>query len=108
MNFLFPQHQGISEVPSACFYGGGLKALTKPQLGPSELDVWPGTRAKPFVFCHVVGQEQVVTVATADQGVVQSIANATEAEAVVSHLLILYGRVQWNRCNTNTDKPYYF
>ena len=80
--FFFRQHKGISEVPSACFYDGELRVTTKTQLGPAELNVWPGSRAHPIAFCHVVGHEETVTMVT-EAGVKPSIRNAKEAEIVV-------------------------
>lgn len=80
----YRMHQAISEIPSTHFYQGALKATTKSQLGPAEVDLWPGSRNKPFAFCHVLGNEETFTVATAEEGIIQSFGNVKEADAVAS------------------------
>ena len=77
-----PQHQGISELLSLCFYNESLKVTTKGQQGPAELDVWPGSRGRPVAFCHTSGCEETIATVTGEE-MQESVCNRKEAEAVV-------------------------
>ncbi|KAK7469686.1 hypothetical protein BaRGS_00036315 [Batillaria attramentaria] len=90
----YRMHQGISEFP-ALHYGQKLTCVTKSQVGPAALDIWPASRAQPIAFCHLVGREEKETVAT-ENGVEQSVYNVKEMETVVS---VVTGLVQQNGVN---------
>ncbi|XP_025107228.1 helicase with zinc finger domain 2-like isoform X5 [Pomacea canaliculata] len=77
----YRMHQGISEISSSCFYDGRISSVLKTQNGPPALDIWPGSRAHPVVFCHLVGLEETVTVAS-EEGVILSKCNPKEADVV--------------------------
>ncbi|XP_070186287.1 3'-5' exoribonuclease HELZ2-like isoform X2 [Littorina saxatilis] len=94
----YRMHKAITDVPSASFYSDQLKVTTKAQLGPAELDMWPGSRAQPIAFCHVAGLEETVTTVTRE-GVQQSVCNTKEAEAVAS---IVEGLVQHKGVEENS------
>jgi hypothetical protein len=83
---LFPQHVAIAEFPSNHFYNGKLKPGLAIQSEPSPLKImWTGSSGKhePIRFCHVIGKEEVLTVASSE-GNEQSRKNEIEVEQAVS------------------------
>ncbi|KAK3091346.1 hypothetical protein FSP39_019159 [Pinctada imbricata] len=91
LNMQYRMHPKICEFPSQTFYKGKLMTDMKYTSAWYEMDplrVWPvfGT---PHLFCHVVGAEEHLTVAT-EEGNELSRSNKAEVEVVVkivAHLL---------------------
>ncbi|XP_077999824.1 3'-5' exoribonuclease HELZ2-like isoform X2 [Glandiceps talaboti] len=87
----YRMHQSICEFPSSHFYGGQLEPAPIVLNRPPGLNIWPGGIDRPIVFCHIVGEEEALTVSTTE-GSEQSKSNALEAEQVVRIARQLVGR----------------
>lgn len=88
----YRMHQGICAFP-ALYYDKRLSCAAKTQTDPAALNIWPSSSAQPIAFCHLVGCEENVTVAT-EHGLEQSVVNAKEVDAVVSIVTALVRHVR--------------
>ncbi|XP_041364401.1 helicase with zinc finger domain 2-like [Gigantopelta aegis] len=91
----YRMNEGIAEFPSYYCYDGKLQCGTQAQHNPAPLKFWPNGNNKPVTFCHVVGKEEPLTVATAE-GNVQSKSNEMEVHYAVSLILVF-------KCDMNNE-----
>ncbi|XP_071791761.1 3'-5' exoribonuclease HELZ2-like isoform X2 [Asterias amurensis] len=78
----YRMHESICEFPSREFYSGKLETADSVTERWGSLDIWPGGRDNPLVFCHHIGLEETLSVRT-DEGSEQSKANLQEVQHVV-------------------------
>ncbi|XP_066291041.1 3'-5' exoribonuclease HELZ2-like [Branchiostoma lanceolatum] len=81
----YRMHEAICSFPSRMFYENKLRthqSVTARPRHPTLDRLWPGGANRPTAFCHVVGREEVQTVATAE-GNQMSRSNETEADMAV-------------------------
>ncbi len=84
------KHEAICDFPSNYFYGGNLEcAWNVPrQKQPSVLNIWPGGKLKPLVFCHMEGKVEALVASTAEGGM-HSSSNRQEAIKVVGYFVFI-------------------
>ncbi|CAH1274458.1 HELZ2 [Branchiostoma lanceolatum] len=87
----YRMHEAICSFPSRMFYENKLRthqSVTARPRYPTLDRLWPGGVNRPTAFCHVVGREEVQTVATAE-GNQMSRSNETEADMAVKMAISL-------------------
>ncbi|XP_035696319.1 helicase with zinc finger domain 2-like [Branchiostoma floridae] len=87
----YRMHEAICSFPSRMFYENKLRThrtvIERPRH-PALDRLWPGGDNRPTAFCHVVGKEEVQTVATAE-GNQMSRSNEMEADMAVKMAICL-------------------
>ncbi|XP_019640358.1 PREDICTED: helicase with zinc finger domain 2-like [Branchiostoma belcheri] len=87
----YRMHVAICSFPSREFYENKLRthqSVTARPRHPTLDGLWPGGAGRPTAFCHVVGREEVQTVATAE-GNQMSRSNEMEADMAVKMAISL-------------------
>ncbi|XP_078692797.1 3'-5' exoribonuclease HELZ2-like [Branchiostoma floridae x Branchiostoma belcheri] len=87
----YRMHEAICSFPSREFYENKLRthqSVTARPRHPTLDGLWPGGAGRPTAFCHVVGREEVQTVATAE-GNQMSRSNDMEADMAVKMAISL-------------------
>ncbi|CAH1274496.1 HELZ2 [Branchiostoma lanceolatum] len=87
----YRMHEAICSFPSRTFYENKLRthqSVTARPRHPTLDGLWPGGANRPTAFCHVVGREEVQTVATAE-GNQMSRSNEMEADMAVKMAISL-------------------
>lgn len=79
------QHKSICDFPSSRFYGGKLQTgkSTSYEEDP-PLQIWGNNNDKRHIFCHVEGEEDILTVSSGE-GNIMSRSNKEEVKQVVCY-----------------------
>ncbi|OWF53235.1 helicase with zinc finger domain 2-like [Mizuhopecten yessoensis] len=91
LNKYFRMHERIASFPCEHFYENTPQRGSVEQLAPGKVNIWPGGPNQPFVFCHVLGKEEAVTVKT-DRGLECSYLNNMEVNIAVTTACKLVSR----------------